>query len=173
MAPPRVIPACASGQPGIIYYLLQVAGSIGLFRYHLHEQREVRLFHCSAIPVLGMTHDATAQRIILANTHPSGSVHLDVYDKNGNYQGTVTGGDSVDAAPSRIWGLPNALVYPSAGLARHPKNGQVTALEHTVINRLNFITGEIDTVLDDLAYDQLPSPTRRSRRCAVRHPPPR
>ena len=53
--PPRFLSACAAGEPGVIYYLLQVAGSIGLFRYHFDEQREVRLFHRSATPVLGLT----------------------------------------------------------------------------------------------------------------------
>lgn len=171
IAPPRVIHACAGEQPGVIYYLLQVAGSVGLFRYHLHEQREVRLFHRSATPVLGMTCDADAQRIILASAHPDGSAHLDLYDPEGNHQGTVTGGDCVDAAPSRIWGLPNALVYQSMGLARHPQSGQVAALGHAVINRLNFATGDIDTVLDDPAYDHLaPRAGRDGALYAIRRP---
>ena len=69
LTPPRFLHACAGGVPGVFYYLLQVAGSIGLFRYHLDEQREVRLFHRSATPVLGMTYDAGARRLILANAH--------------------------------------------------------------------------------------------------------
>ena len=133
MAPPRVLYACSAGQPGVIYYLLQVAGSIGLFRYHVDEQREVRLFHRSATPVLGMTYDADARRLILSNAQPDGCAHLDVYDEEGNHQGTVTGGDCVDGAPSRIWGLPNALVYQSMGVARHPQQGYVVALGHSVI----------------------------------------
>ena len=171
VAPPRFLYACAGGQPGVIYYLLQVAGSIGLFRYHVDEAREVRLFHRSATPVLGMTYDGDARRLILANAHPDGTAHLDVYDEDGNHQGTVTGGDCIDAAPSRIWGLPNALVYQSSGVARHPQHGYVVALGHAVINRLNFVTGEIDTVLDDPAYDHVaPRAGRDGALYAIRRP---
>lgn len=171
LTPPRFLHACAGGAPGVFYYLLQVAGSIGLFRYHLDEQREVRLFHRSATPVLGMTYDAGARRLILANAHPDGSAHLDVYDEEGNHQGTVTGGDCIDSAPSRIWGLPNALVYQSAGVARHPQHGYVVALGHSVINRLNFVTGEIDTVLDDPAHDHVaPRAGRDGSLFAIRRP---
>jgi hypothetical protein len=171
LTPPRMLYACSGGQPGVIYYLLQVAGSIGLFRYLVDEQREIRLFHRSATPVLGMTYDADARRLILANAHPDGSAHLDVYDEEGNHQGTVTGGDCIDSAPSRIWGLPNALVYQSAGVARHPQQGYAVALGHSVINRLNFVTGDVDTVLDDPAYDHVaPRAGRDGSLYAIRRP---
>ncbi|QTD46030.1 hypothetical protein [Ottowia testudinis] len=171
LAPPRFLHACAGGEPGVIYYLLSVARSIGLFRYHLDEQREVRLFHRSATPVLGMTYDADARRLILSNAQPDGSAHLDVYDEDGNHQGTVTGGDCMDGAPSRIWGLPNALVYASAGVARHPQAGHVVALGHSVINRLNFVSGDIDTVLEDPAYDFVaPRAGRDGSLYAIRRP---
>ena len=171
LAPPRFLYACAGEAPQTIYYLLQVAGSIGLFRYHMNEQREVRLFHRSATPVLGMTYDAAARRLILANAYPDGSAHLDVYDEDGNRQGTVTSGDCVDAAPARIWGLPNALVYQSTGVARHPQQGYVVALGHAVINRLNFATGQIETVLEDPAYDYVaPRAGRDGSLFAIRRP---
>ncbi|MFV0680851.1 MAG: hypothetical protein ACK5NW_11310 [Ottowia sp.] len=171
LAPPRFIAACTAGEPGVIYYLLQVVGSVGLFRYHIDEQREVRLFHRSATPVLGMTFDADARRLILSNAQPDGTAHLDVYDEDGNHRGSVTSGDCIDVAPSRIWGLPNALVYQSMGVARHPQAGYVVALGHAVVNRLNFATGEIDTVLDDAAYDHVaPRAGRDGSLYAIRRP---
>ena len=171
LAPPRFLYACAGGEPGVLYYVLAVARSIGLFRYHVDEQREVRLFHRSQPPVLGLTYDADARRLILADAQPDGTAHLSVYDEDGNHKGTVTGGDCIDAAPSRIWGLPNALVYQSTGVARHPEHGHVVALGHSVINRLNFATGEIDTVLDDPAYDFVaPRAGRDGSLFAIRRP---
>ncbi|MDO5693087.1 MAG: hypothetical protein Q4G70_11540 [Pseudomonadota bacterium] len=171
LAPPRFLYACAGGEPGVVYYILAVASSVGLFRYHFDEQREVRLFHRSDAPVLGMTYDGDARRLILASAHPDGTAHLDVYDEDGNLQGSVTGGDCIDAAPSRIWGLPNALVYQSTGVARHPQHGHVVALGHSVINRLNFVTGDIDTVLEDPAYDFVaPRAGRDGSLYAIRRP---
>lgn len=171
LAPPRFLHACGGGEPQVLYYLLNVARSVGLFRYHVNEQREVRLFHRSHAPVLGMTHDADARRLILATAQPDGTAHLDVYDEDGNHKGSVTGGDCIDAAPSRIWGLPNALVYQSTGVARHPQHGHVVALGHSVINRLNFATGDIDTVLEDAAYDYVaPRAGRDGALYAIRRP---
>lgn len=171
LAPPRFLYACAGSEPGVLYYLLTVARSVGLFRYHVDEQREVRLFHRSQTPVLGMTYDADAHRLILADAQPDGTAHLNVYDEDGNHKGTVTGGDCIDAAPSRIWGLPNALVYQSTGVARHPQGGHVVALGHSVINRLNFATGDIDTVLEDPDYDYVaPRAGRDGSLYAIRRP---
>ncbi|MDO5624978.1 MAG: hypothetical protein Q4G71_09840 [Pseudomonadota bacterium] len=171
LPPPRFLHACAGGEPGVIYYLLAVARSVGLFRYHVDEQREVRLFHRSNAPLLGMTFDADARRLILATAHMDGTAHLDVYDEDGNHKGSVTGGDCIDTAPSRIWGLPNAVVYQSTGVARHPQGGHVVALGHSVVNRLNFATGHIDTVLEDPAHDYVaPRAGRDGALYAIRRP---
>ena len=49
LAPPRFLHACAGSEPRTLYYMLSVGGSTGLFRQHLDDQREVRLFHKSQL----------------------------------------------------------------------------------------------------------------------------
>ncbi len=153
LAPPRYLYACTSATPQVIYYTLSVARSVGLFRYHVDEQREVRLFHRNKVPVLGMAFDPRANRIILANGNDDGTAQLDVYDDEGNHKGAITGGDCVDAAPAMIPALASTLIYQSCGVARHPQTGQVVAMGHSTINRLNYANGQLDTILDDPAYD--------------------
>jgi hypothetical protein len=153
LAPPRYLYACAGTDPQTIYYTLSVARSVGLFRYHIAEQREERLFHRNRVPVLGMAYDPRAQRIILAHGNDDGTAQLDVYDDQGNHKGAITGGDCVDAAPAMIPSLASTLIYQSCGVARHPQTGQVVAMGHSTINRLNYATGQLDAILDDPAYD--------------------
>jgi hypothetical protein len=153
MAPPRFLFACAGAEPRTLYYVLSVGGSTGLFRQQLDEQREVRLFHRSQLPCGGFVFNRHDRRIVLASGNPDGTMHLEVYDEEGNRKGDITSGDCVDAAPSLVPGPATELVYQSAGVARHPQHGHTVAVGHSTVNRLDYKSGELATLLEDERYD--------------------
>jgi hypothetical protein len=155
LAPPRFLHARPGAEPGVLYYLLAVGESTGLFRQHLDEHREVRLFHRHDFRCLGFDYGAVADRIVLARANPDRTAHLEVYDTEGNLKGAVTGGDCVDAAPSFVPGAPTTVVFQSAGAARRPQDGFVVAVGHVVVNRLDYASGRLETLIDDARYDHV------------------
>jgi hypothetical protein len=171
IAPARFLYACQGRDSQTLYYVLSVGRSVGLFRRHLDDGREIRLFHRDKTSVLGMTFDAEAGRIILANGNADGTAQLDVYDEEGNLKGSVTGGDCVDAAPCMVAGASATLMYQSCGVARHPESGYVIAMGHSTVNRLNYTTGKLEALLEEPAYDYVsPRMSRESYLYAIRRP---
>jgi hypothetical protein len=153
MAPPRFLHAAFGPNPQSLYYVLRVGESTGLFRLHLDEDREVRLFHRSGIAVHGLTYNASHQHLVLAIGLADGTAQLEVYDEEGTLKGAVTGGDCIDAAPAMVPGAASALVYQSSGVARHPQHGHVAAVAHATLCRLDYKSGQLDTLVDDRQHD--------------------
>ena len=154
LAPPRFLFVRPSGQDNVLYYMLAVGGSVGLFRHHLDEGREVRLFHRHDFRSLGFDYGAAADRIVIARANDDHTAHLEIYDAEGTCKGSVTGGDCVDAAPSFVPGEKSQVVFQSAGVARRPE-GHVVAIGHSVVNRLDFATGKLATLIDDPRFDHV------------------
>ncbi|HEX5683107.1 MAG TPA: hypothetical protein VFY73_03635 [Ideonella sp.] len=153
MAPPRFLHAAFGPDTQSLYYVLRVGESTGLFRLHLDEDREVRLFHRSGIAVHGLTYNPGHQHLVLAIGLADGTAQLEVYDEEGTLKGAVTGGDCIDAAPAMVPGAASALVYQSSGVARHPQHGHVAAVAHATLCRLDYKSGQLDTLVDDRQHD--------------------
>ena len=153
LAPPKFLHACRGLDARVLYYVLSVGGSTGLFRQQLDERREVRLFHRSQMVCGGFVFNPHDRRIVMASGDADGTMHLEVYDEDGNRKGDITGGDCVDAAPALVPGQASALVYQSAGVARHPERGHTVATAHSTINRIDYKSGQLDTLLEDERYD--------------------
>ena len=170
LAPPRFLFVRPSGQDNVLYYMLAVGGSVGLFRHHLDEGREVRLFHRHDFRSLGFDYGAAADRIVIARANDDHTAHLEIYDAEGTCKGSVTGGDCVDAAPSFVPGEKSQVVFQSAGVARRPE-GHVVAIGHSVVNRLDFATGKLATLIDDPRFDHVaPRVDRAGNVYAIRRP---
>jgi len=153
MAPPRFLHAAFGPDAQTLYYVLRVGESTGLFRQYLDEDREVRLFHRSGIAVHGMTYNPGHKHLVLAIGLSDGTAQLEVYDEEGTLKGAVTGGDCIDAAPAMVPGASSALVYQSSGVARHPQHGHVAAVAHATLCRLDYKSGQLDTLVDDKQHD--------------------
>ena len=153
LAPPRFLHACAGSEPQTLYYMLSVGGSTGLFRQHLDERREVRLFHKNQLVCGGFVFNPHDRRIVLASGNADGTMHLEVYDEEGNRNGDITSGDCIDAAPSLVPGQASAIVYQTAGVARHPQHGHAMATAHSTVNRLDYKSGQLEVLLEDERYD--------------------
>ena len=136
-----------------LYYVLSIGDTLGLFRRHLAEDREVRLFHRTSWRCHGMAYNAADKRLILAVQNANGSAHLEVYDDEGTRRGTVTDGDCVDSSPSLVPGRSRTVVYQSSGVARHPQTGHMMALGHGCIHLLDYGSGRLEVLLDDPRHD--------------------
>ena len=88
LAPPRFLHARPGAEPGVLYYLLAVGESTGLFRQHLDEKREVRLFHRHDFRCLGFDCGAAADRLVLARENADRTAHLEVYDSTRTWAGS-------------------------------------------------------------------------------------
>ena len=173
----RFLHACGTGDDDVLYYALAVGETRGVFRRHLAEDREVRLFHRTSWDCEGLLYNAADQRLIVASRNADGSAHLEVYDEDGNRRGAVTDGDCIDAAPSLVPGRSRTIVYQSSGVARHPQSGHMIAQAHACVHMLNYGNGQIETLLEDKRYDFVaPRMDANGRLHAIRRPadkPPR
>lgn len=173
----RFLHACRGDDDDTLYYVLAVGETRGVFRRHLAEDREVRLFHRSGWECQGFAYDPADKRLVIASHNADGSAHLEVYDDEGNRRGAVTDGDCLDAAPSLVPGRSRTLVYQSSGVARHPQGGHIVALAHACVHLLNYGTGQLEVLLDDRRHDFVaPRMDAQGRLYAIRRPaekPPR
>src|SRR5262245_52244417 len=66
IAPPKFLYACFGPDADTLYYVLKVGEAIGLFRQHLAEDREVRLFHKNGITIRGLAYNPADHRLVLS-----------------------------------------------------------------------------------------------------------
>jgi hypothetical protein len=169
--PTRFLHACGGGEDGVFYYVLAVGETRGLFRRHLAEDREVRLFHRTHWECEGLLFNPDDRRLVVAARNADGSGHLEVYDEEGNRRGAVTDGDCVDASPSLVPGRSKTLVYQSSGVARHPQSGHLMAIGHACVHLLDYASGRLETLLDDKRHDFVaPRMDAQGRLYAIRRP---
>lgn len=169
--PVRFLHACRGDDDQVLYYVIAVGETRGLFRRHLAEDREVRLFHRTQWECQGLVYDADARRLILATRNADGSGHLEVYDEDGNRRGAITDGDCIDAAPALVPGRTKTLVYQSSGVARHPQSGHAMAVGHACVHLLDYGSGRLETLLEDARHDFVaPQLDARGQLYAIRRP---
>lgn len=171
MMVPRFVHACRGDDDDQLYYVLAVGDTRGLFRRHLAEDREVRLFHRTGWDCEGMTYNPVDGRIFLTSRNGDGTAHVEAYDEDGNRRGVLTDGDCVDAAPSLVPGRSKTLVYQSSGVARNAQSGHLVAFGHACVHMLDYGTGQLQTLLDDAKYDFVaPRMDAQGRLYAIRRP---
>jgi hypothetical protein len=167
----RFLHVCRGADDDTLFYVLSVGQATGLFRLHLGEDREVRLFHRTGWQCDGIAYNPVDQRLIVASSNADGSAHVEVYDEDGNRRGAVTDGDCVDGSPALVPGRAKAIVYQSSGVARHAQSGQALALGHACVHMLDYGSGQLQTLLDDKRYDFVaPRMDAQERLYAIRRP---
>jgi hypothetical protein len=167
----RFVQACRGHDDDTLYYLLSVGRTLGLFRRHLAEDREVRLFHRNGWDCPGFVYNPEDRRLIVASRNADGTAHLEVYDEDGNRRGAVTDGDCVDAAPSLVPGRSRTVVYQSSGVARNVESGRLVGIGQGCIHRLDYGNGELETLLEAKRHDFVaPRMDAQGRLYAIRRP---
>lgn len=167
----RFLHACRAADDDSLYYVLSVGDTTGVFRRHLAEDREVRLFHRAGWACEGFTFNAEDRRLFIASRNADGTAHVEVYDEDGNRTGAITDGDCVDASPSLVPGRGKTVVYQSSGVARHAQGGHLVAIGHACVNLLDYGSGRLETLLDDRHHDFVgPRMDAQGRLFAIRRP---
>ncbi len=131
-----------------LFYVMELGRTVGLFEYHLAEDREVRILHSADFQCDGLHYDRQTDRLIIARTGQDGRTHLQELDREGNPKGLLTGGDCQDVAPTLSPGDPGAVHFQSSGLALHPNSGHVVALSPARVSRLDRRNREVTTLLE-------------------------
>ena len=154
-----------------IYYVITIGNATGLFRYELKEQREVRLFHGAAMRCLGLTYEPSGENLILAAGNADGTASLEVVDIEGRRRGPITGGDSIDSAPSASQREPGVVLFQSCGVARNPQTSHAAAIGPATILRLEIRSAKLTTVLEHRDTDFLaPKEDRGGNLWFIRRP---
>jgi len=145
--------ACRGDDDDTLYYVLAIGDTRGLFRRHLAEDREVRLFHRTNWQCHGFAYNPADRCLIMAVQNANGSAHLEVYDEEGTRRGAITDGDCVDSSPALVPGRSKTVVYQSSGVARHPQSGHLMARGHGCVYVLDYANGQLEVLLDEARHD--------------------
>ena len=168
---PRFEQALRGDDDDTLYYLLSIGDALGLFRRHIAEDREVRLFHRTNWACNGFAYSPADKRLVLAARHANGCAHLEVFDDEGTRRGAITDGDCIDASPSLVPGRSRTLVYQSSGVARHPQSGHLMAIGHACVHLMDYGSGEMEVLLDDPKFDHVaPRMDTQGALYAIRRP---
>ena len=135
-----------------LLYFLKDQGIGGLFSFDLDTGVELRIVHRQHLDLADLQLDNSGQQVLCRSSGKDGASNIATMDVDGNKFRELTGGDTIDAAPSGVPDDDGAILYQSAGLARSPE-GYVAAIGHMTIQKLNARSGNIETVLDSPAHD--------------------
>ena len=152
---PIVVSSVAPGEEGgHVAYLLETESVGGLLDYELAAKHERRLFHREGFRAGNLDRHPETRKLVCSVPVPGGGSNLAVIEPDGRDLREATEGDSFDDAPSWIPGEEFTVVFQSAGLARS-REGQVSGLGPFAIERLDFRTGEMETLRSNPQVDFL------------------
>jgi hypothetical protein len=135
-----------------VLYFLQDQGIGGLFSYDLDSGVELRIVHKQHLNLSDLQLDATGSKLLCSSGSKDGASNIATLDVEGNQFRELTGGDTIDGAPSFVPDDADVVLYQSAGLARSPE-GYIAAVGNMTIQKLNLRSGAIDTVLASPQHD--------------------
>src|SRR5690606_6826548 len=118
------------------------------------EATETRIFHSADHRVSSLATGGPEGFLACDLPTSTGVTNLAVMLDDGSDVTELTGGDSVDHAPSWIPGADRELVYQSAGVGRDA-GGQMVALGPYAIHKLEVATGAITTLVERDDSDHL------------------
>ncbi len=137
-----------------IVYFLRDASMGGLFEQDLATGVEKRLLHRRGLLLDDLRSSADGRQLLCAQHSGNGAANVAVVGVDGEDYRELTGGDTLDTAPSWVPGKPDLVVFQSSGLARAQQGG-VVARGSTSIQLLDTTRGSLTAVLDDARYDYL------------------
>ncbi len=137
-----------------LMYFLKSAGIGGLFEYCLSTNSERRLLHRQNLDYRDLSLPDQDGQVLLSVGQQGGGSTVAVIDSTADTYRELTGGDTLDSAPSWVTNQANKLVYQSQGLARD-QDGYIKGVGPAEIMLLDTESGEISTVFADDETDYL------------------
>jgi hypothetical protein len=141
---------CAGGE---LVYCLDTGPVAGAFRYDLASGEEQRLFHGNHHALEHVAAEPGGERLACSVRGADGTSDIALFGADGALPRAVTGGDSLDQAPSFVPGRP-ALVFQSAGLGRD-RAGNPVGHGPFCVHELDLETGELRVCAEDARFDFL------------------
>jgi len=137
-----------------VLYFLRDESFGGLFEYDLTQDTEKRLLHKQYLSVEDLRLHPDGHKLLCAQHARNGAANIVVMDADGSNYRELTGGDTVDTAPSWVPGQADAVLFQSSGLARNPA-GFVLAQGPTSIQMADTAAGSLTVILEDPRLDFL------------------
>ena len=142
-----------SGDSKLLYFL-KGAGFGGLFEYCLKTKKELRLMHRQNLDYRDLSRPNANEQVLLCAMQSGGNANIGLIEPHGNTYQELTGGDTIDTAPSWVWDKPNQMVYQSQGLARDPE-GYIKGVGPAEIILFDTQSGDLSTIFADESSDYL------------------
>ncbi len=139
---------------GKLIYFLRDSHVGGLFEYDLESGNEKRLLHQQRLLLGDLSIDRSGCRVLCSREGDNGTASIVLMNVDGTDYQEITGGDTVDSAPSWIPSDTDHIVFQSSGVARSDE-GYVIALGPANIQMLDLNKREMTPVLEDDKIDYL------------------
>lgn len=139
---------------GGLLYFLKDNNVGGLFRREPGTGKELRVLLKQGLHLADLALARDGVRVAACSQLANGPAHIALFAPDGSNYREVTGGDTVDSAPAWIPGVPNRLLFQSAGLARNDQ-GYIVAQGNASIQKLDMDSGTVTPILDDARFDFL------------------
>jgi hypothetical protein len=137
-----------------VLYFLKDDTFGGLFEYDLAQDTEKRLLHKQYLSLDDLRVHPDGHRLLCAQHARNGAANIVVMDADGSNYRELTGGDTVDVAPTWVPGQADAVLFQSSGLARNPA-GHVLAQGPASIQLADTAAGSLTMILEDPRLDFL------------------
>lgn len=139
---------------GKLLYFLRDDKVGGLFEYHFDSGEEKRLIHQQQLLLEDFCIDRLCQRLVCSQQSNNGTANIVQMDMDGANYRELTGGDTVDSAPTWIPDAPDKILFQTSGVARN-QEGYVIALGPASIQMLDIQKGELTGIREEDNYDFL------------------
>lgn len=142
------------GEPGRLFYVLELGTMAGLFHYDLAADSERRLLHRNDFRATDLHRHPRHGDLAMTVAREDGSTSLCISEADGRQLREITPGNSVDEAPAWIPGDGRQIVYQSAPIVRDDA-GFAVGLGPYAIELVDIDREEISTLVEDEAADFL------------------
>lgn len=139
---------------GNLLYFLKDANVGGLFRYETASAKELRLLLKQGLHLCDLSLSPDGAMVAACSLQSNGLANIALLKNDGSAYRELTGGDSMDTAPTWIPDAPNCLLFQSTGLARN-EQGYIVAQGNATIQKLDMDSGRIEVILEDSNFDFL------------------